>query len=91
MHYLIKHANDVDDPRKDELVDLATAITDSISCNDNENTRLATTCFIRSTLGDHIAREEICEEVEKYIYLIDKNGAKTAVLNKFEYFGLEEL
>ena len=92
VHYLVKHANDVDDPRKDELVTLATAITDSISCKDNENTRLATTYFIRSTLGDCIAQEEkFVEEVENYIYQIDKNGVKTAVLDKFEYFGLEEL
>ena len=68
VHYLIKHANDVDDPRKDELVDLATAITDSISCNDNENTRLATTYFIRSTLGIILHERKNLWRIEKYIY-----------------------
>ena len=77
MHYLVKHANDVDDPRKDELVTLATAITDSISCKDNEGTRLATTGFIRSTLGDYIAQEEkFVGEVENYIYQPTKNGQR---------------
>ena len=92
VHYLTKHANDIDDPRKDELVSLATGILDSVSCEDNEGTRLATTGFIRSTLGEHIAQEDkFVKEVESYIYLIDQNGAKTAVLDKFEYFGLEAI
>ena len=92
VHYLTKHANVVDDPRKDELVSLATAIMASVSCKDKEGTRLATTGFIRSTLGEHIAQEDkFVKEVESYIYLIDHNGAKTAVLDKFEYFGLEAI
>ena len=69
--------------------DFGYCYNDSISCKD-KGTRLATTDFIRSTLGEHLLKKFV-GEVENYIYQIDKNGVKTAVLDKFEYFGLEAI
>ena len=70
--------NDIDDPRKNELIDLSRKImSDSSTIKE----------FIHSTLGDHISKEEqFLQQIKKYLNIIENDGVEKGILDQHEFF-----